>query len=157
MQVCHDHHGIGRRLDEDHPRVLFDRRFDVRDVRRVNEIKLDIVVRQNAREETKRAAVGVIRDDDVLARFDEPQRRINRGHPGSEGVTELRAFERSDVAFQREARRVLCPRILETFMLAESFLRVSRSLIDRDGDRARRRVGLLSGMNGCCGETHNNQ
>ena len=124
MQVCHDHHGIGRRLDEDHPRVLFDYRFDVRDVRRINEIKLDLVVRQNAREETKRAAVGVIRDDDMLAHFDEPERRINRGHPGSECVAEARAFQCRDVALNGEPRRVVRARVLESLVLAETFLRV---------------------------------
>ena len=50
LKVCNDHHGVRRRLDEYHARVLLDGGLNVRDVGSVNEIKLNVVVRQYARE-----------------------------------------------------------------------------------------------------------
>ena len=47
LQIRDDHHRIGRRLDKHHLRVVFDCGFDVRNVRRVDEVKLDAVVREN--------------------------------------------------------------------------------------------------------------
>ena len=70
FQIRHDHHGIGRRLDKDHARIVFDCGLDVADVGRVNKAELDAIVRKDAIEQTKGAAVGVVRNDDVLAAFD---------------------------------------------------------------------------------------
>jgi hypothetical protein len=57
-------------------------------------------------------------------------------------------FDRRDVALERHARRVLRAAVLEAGVrLAEAVLHVRRGLIDRRDDRARRRIGLLSGVN----------
>ena len=75
-----DHHRIGRRFEKHHLRVWLDRGFDVQRIGSVDIIKLDVVVRENAIEETRRAAVGVVGNDDVFAGFYESQRGVDRGH-----------------------------------------------------------------------------
>jgi hypothetical protein len=155
LQVRDDHDRVGRRLQKDHPRIIPDRGLDVRDLRSVDEAELDLVVGEDAAEEAERAAVGIIGDDDVLAGLDEAESGVNRRHPGGESVAEARAFERREVLFEGEARRVLGPRILEALVPSEALLRVGRGLVDRDGDGAGRRVGLIARVNCCCRKSHN--
>ncbi len=70
FQVRNDHHGIRRRLDKDHARIVFDGGLDVADVGGVNKAELDAIIRKDAIEQTEGAAVRVVRNDDVLAAFD---------------------------------------------------------------------------------------
>ena len=76
----------------------------------------------------------------MIARFYQSHGGVDRRHPRSKSKTELRAFERSDVLFHALTSWVLRARIFVAFVLAETFLRVRGSLIDRNGDRAGGRV-----------------
>ena len=80
FQIRKDHYGIGRRLDKHHLSAWLDRGFDVEWIRRVDVIESKVVVCEYAIEETRRATVSVIGDDDVFAGFDKSQRCIDRGH-----------------------------------------------------------------------------
>ncbi len=58
------------------------------------------------------------------------------------------ALERRDVLLEREAGRILHPRVLEPLVLAELVVEVGRGGVDRHGDRAGRRIRMLPGMDG---------
>ena len=111
-------------------------------------------MRQHAAEEAERPPVRVVRDDDVLARLHQPERRVNRRHPRREGVAEARALQGRDVALDGQARRVLRARVLVALVPTESVLRVSGRLINRNRHRARRRVGVVARVYGCCSKAH---
>src|SRR5438034_2988352 len=147
LQVGHDHDRIGRRLDKNHFSIWLERGFYVQRFRSIYKIKLEVVICEDLCEETRRPAVSVIGNDHVLTRFDKPQRGIDGGHTGSKGKAEARAFESGDVGFDCRTSRVLCARVLETFVFSKSILRVRRGLIDWNRNRPRRRVGFLSRMN----------
>src|SRR5258705_9808388 len=99
-KIGDDHHRISGCLNEDHSGVLLDCALYVERVRRVNEIKLEVVVGEDFREQTGRAAVSVIRDHDVLAGFYETKCRIDGRHPGSEGETKPATLQRRDVLLE---------------------------------------------------------
>src|SRR5215217_5647477 len=80
FQIRNDHHRIGWRFQKHHLSVRLDRGLDVQRIRRVYKIELDVVVSENAYEETRGAAVGVVRHDDVIAGFNESQGGIDCGH-----------------------------------------------------------------------------
>ena len=125
LEIRKDHYGISRRLDKYHLCVWFDCRFDVEWIGCVNVIEREVVVREYEIEETRSAAVGIVGHDDVFAAFDESQRGIDRGHAGSERITETSAFECGDISFDCRARRVLRACVLVTFVLPERVLCVS--------------------------------
>src|SRR6266511_2627619 len=79
-QICNDHNRVGRGLYENHPGVGLDRCLYVERIGCVYEIKLEVIVREYLREETKSAAVGVIGNDYVLAGFNQPERGIDGCH-----------------------------------------------------------------------------
>src|SRR6185369_3098485 len=118
-------------------------------------IELDVIVRENTIEETRRAAVSVVGDDDVFACFDQSQGCVDCGHAGSECESETCSFKRSDVSFYCGTCRVLSACVLVAFVLSECVLRVRRGLIDRDGNRAGALVRFRSGVYCSCGESHN--
>src|SRR5438552_2570938 len=88
-QVRHNHNRICRRFQKNHLRIWFDCSLNIEDVRRIDKIKFDIVIRQYSSEETEGAAVGIIRHDYMFTGIDETQSCINRCHPRSESKTEL--------------------------------------------------------------------
>src|SRR5712692_9408684 len=98
-------------------------------------------------EETKGAAVSVIGNDDVFTGFDQPQRGIDRCHSRGESIAIFSAFESCKIAFNRKSCGVGSPRVLESLVPAQTFLGISRRLIDRYSDRARRLIGLIAGVN----------
>ena len=80
LQVGDDHHRISWRFEKHHLRVWLDRGFDVQRIGRINEIKLEVVVRENASEQTRRAAISVVGNDDVFAGLYESERCVDRRH-----------------------------------------------------------------------------
>src|SRR2546426_12482929 len=69
FEIRNDHHWICRGLDKYHAGIVFDCGFDVSDLGSINKIELNPVVRQYPREQTKSAAVSIIRNNHVLAGF----------------------------------------------------------------------------------------
>src|SRR5204863_6639398 len=98
FKVSDDHHRVGRRLDKDHLAVLFDRGFDIKWIRCVDKLKLDVVIRQYFCKEPCRSSVGVVRNDDMFARFDEFQCSVDRRHARCEGKPETSSLECCDVS-----------------------------------------------------------
>ncbi len=146
LQIGDLHRRVRGRLDEEHPRRGRDGLPHGLRVRRVHVVEGDAEVREDLREEAVRAAVRVAADEDVVPRLHEGQheRRLG-GHAGGERVGDGAALERGELLFQREARRVLRPRVLVAVAwLAERFLDVRRGLEDGDGHRARDGLRLLS-------------
>ena len=82
----------------------------------------------------------------MLARFHETERGIYSRHPRSKGKPETSAFQSGHVAFNRRARRILRACVLVAFVLADAFLNVCRSLINRDRYCARGGVRFLPRM-----------
>ena len=122
LQVSHDHHGVRRRLDENHLRVVFDRGFHVSDVGCVHEFELYPVVRQHSLEQPVGAAIGVVRNDDVVAGFHQAQRRVDRRHTGSECVAKLCPFQGREISLQRQPRRIRRARVLKPLVLSQTVL-----------------------------------
>ena len=102
--------------------------------------------RQHLVEEAERAAVGVLRDDDVVAGLEHRADRGDRRHAGREGEPGLAALDRRDVLLEREARRILRARVLVALVHAQLVLDVGGCLIDGRDDRAGRRIRLLAGV-----------
>jgi hypothetical protein len=69
--VAERHHGIRRGLEMEETCVFPDGPFDALGVRGIHEGELDTVPRQDLGEVTVRPAVGQVRADDVISRFDE--------------------------------------------------------------------------------------
>src|SRR5258708_36221709 len=112
LQIGDYHSGICRRFDEDHSGVWLDGCLDVQNICSVDKIKFNVVVGENLRKQTGRAAISVIRDDNVLTALDQAQRGIDRGHTGSEGKTKTGAFQSRQVSLERRPRGVLGARVL---------------------------------------------
>ena len=61
-------HRVGRRLDEQHPRLRRESPRSIElELRRVDVAERQLVARQHLVEQPERAAVGVVGDDDVIA------------------------------------------------------------------------------------------
>ena len=148
------HHRIGRRLEEDDLRIRPQRRADFFDARGVDVRELQAELLADLVEEAERAAVHVLAGDDVIARLQHAEDGVRRRHPRGEAVRVFAAFERGEVRLEHGARRVLRPRVLEAFVLAELRLHVGRGLENRIGDGAGDRLRLLAGVDAIGGEAH---
>jgi hypothetical protein len=80
-QVGDAHHGVGRRLDEQHPRRRRHRPFDLVEVRRVDIGEGQLVPPQHLVEQPERAAVGIVRHHHVIAGLQHGRNRADRSHP----------------------------------------------------------------------------
>jgi len=67
-------------------------------------------------------------------------------------VARVPPFERRDVLLEGGTRAVLHPRVLVALVDPELVVDVGRGGVDRDGDGAGRRVGLLAGVDGAGGK-----
>ena len=141
-------HRVGRRLEEQHPRLRRDRGLDLIELRGVDVAERQPVARQHLVEQPERAAVGVVGDDDVIAGREQLGDRVDRRHARGEGEAGPAALDRREVGFERGARRVLRARVLVALVPAELLLHVGGRLVDRRDDRARRRV-RCPGRRGC--------
>ena len=141
-------HRVGRRLDEQVLGVRLDRRLDQLGLRGVDIGEVEAELAAHLLEQPERAAVGVVADQHVIAGLEPRQQRVDRRHARRKRKRRGARFDRRDVALERHARRVLRAAVFEAGMrLAEAVLHVGRGLIDRRDDRARRGIGLLSGVN----------
>src|SRR5207248_10274245 len=66
---------------------------------------------QHAIKEPERSSIDIIGDDHVVTRLQQRQDRVDGGHPGCERKAGAPVFHRRDISLDREARRVLGPRV----------------------------------------------
>ena len=140
-------------LDVDDARVLLDRVLeDLRALRRIDERRLDAVIRERVLEEVVRAAVDGRRRDDVLAAVDERLDGVgNSRRAGGDSDRRDAALERRDAAGEDVLRRVREASVDVARVLQREAIRrvlsivenVTRRLVDGDGARVRRGIGLL--------------
>ena len=122
--VYKGHHRVSRRFDENHSSFSSRCFFDIVRLACINVAKLEPKVPQNFVEQAKRATVGVIADDDVIAPFEQRHHRIGGRHSGRECEARSATFERRQVLLECHPSRVLSPRVLEAFVLTQPFLGV---------------------------------
>ncbi len=91
----------------------------------------------------------------MIARPEQPEDRINRGHARSKNVGGVAAFEFGESFFERLAVGMIGPRVVVALaVFAELFLDVGRGLINWRDDGASGGIGLLPDVNGVGGKTH---
>ena len=140
------HHRIGRGFDEQHPGRGRHRALDVVEVRRVDVRERQLIAAQDLVEEPERAAVGVVGHDDVVAGLQHRGNGADGRHARRKRESFLARLDGGEVSLERHPRRVLRPGVFIALVAAERLLDVRRGLIDRRDDGARRRVGLLAGV-----------
>src|SRR5829696_7089268 len=97
-------------------------------------------------EKAPRAAIEIVRGDDMGAVVERVEHRRGRGEPGAEGEAGRAAFEVGDAALEGHAGRVLRARVFVALVDARTLLRVGRGGVDRHHHGAGGRVRLLAGM-----------
>ena len=80
-EIGDPHDRVGRRFDEQHPRLRTDRPLDLLEPRRVDVAERQLILRQHLVEQPEGAAVCVVGDDDVVARLQHRRDRADRRHP----------------------------------------------------------------------------
>src|ERR1700758_2687847 len=85
-KIRHNHRRIRWRLHINHPRVRFDRGFDVLQTRSVYITELKTEIDEQFFRQPKTSAITRLRKNRVLARPQQPEPRIDRRHPGSEHI-----------------------------------------------------------------------
>src|SRR5690606_33469049 len=135
-------------LDPNQTRFIAYPFLDLRHIGGVNKMKLNTVVFKKLRENAIRAAVQVVARNHLVPRTQQFEDSFSGRHPARERQAILSVLQSRDAVFQGLARRVGTPRVLVALMVTRRGLLIGGSLVDRRHDRSRRRVGLLSGMNG---------
>ena len=159
LEIRHVQLRIADGLDVDRPGLVVDRlpvRFRIA---RIDELHLAAQPRERVVEQLVGPAVEVVARHDLVAHLRDRQqgvgdRRLARGHAQRARA----AFERGHPLLEDVRRRVHQPRVdVAEFLQREEIRRVlavaedvRRRLVDRHRPRARRRVGLLAGMEGQC-------
>src|SRR5437868_13861828 len=90
----------------------------------------------------------------MISGTQQPENRIDARHPRGENVSAMPSFQLGHGALERFAVRMIRSRVVVTFVLAQFFVYIRRSLIDRRDDRAGGRIRLLPHMNGIGCKTH---
>ena len=96
------------------------------------------------REHPEDAAVDVVHADHALARVDEVHERRRGTDSGGVRGAELRPLERGEAGLERRPRRVRDPRVVVALVDADRLMDVRGRLVDRQRERARRRIRLLA-------------
>ncbi len=109
---------------------------------------------QNGVKETRHSSISFLGADDVVAALQQSHDRVNGGHPRGEGQTQLSAFERGQIAFQRRSGGVARAGIFVPLMLSQFFLHVGGRLENGNHHRPGRGIGFLSLVNGIGCKTH---
>src|ERR671932_1366854 len=103
-------------------------------------------------EQSERAAVDIVRGDDVVARVEQMQQRVFRGHAARKGQPEAATVERGETGLERGAGRIGGARVVVALVDSDFGLRVRAGLVDRHDDRACGRVRVLPDVNGAGGK-----
>ncbi len=100
-------------------------------------------------DQAERAAVRVVAEQDALSRAHEgAQDRVLRRQPARERQAVRAVLERGQADLERGAGRVAGAGVLVALVVAHRVLGERRRQRDGRHDRARRRVGVLAGMDG---------
>ena len=119
---------IARRFDPNHSRVLFDRRLKARCVGKIDISKIEIRgATPDFFEQTKRAAIEIIADDNVRSAFEQIERGRHGGESGSKGKTAGAALEIGNAFFVSKPGRIDRARIIVAFVFARTFLDIGRA------------------------------
>ena len=146
---------VGRRLAPDDPGGRPQRRAQRVDVREVHRRVLDPPRCEDLVDEPERAAVGVVRDDEVVAgAHQHAQEDVARSHTRAERPAVPAALERGQAFLQRGAGGVRAARVL-----VPARARAADAVLDEGGrqvqggdHRARGGVGVLPGVDRVRGE-----
>ena len=144
---------IGRALDPHELRLFFESFLDRVRVGRIDESERKPEALVDLRHDPVRAAVEVISRDDVIARRQKAQHRVDRGHARREAQPVLAALELGERLLERRARRIARARVLVALGLRGLGLDVGRGEEDGRHDRARDGLGLGAGVDGEGAET----
>ncbi len=134
------HHGIGRGLAEDHAGRRCHGPLDLPDIAHIDEREPEAKPGIDLLHQTVGAAIDVLAADDVIAGFEQLERRIEGGEAGAEREAVGGAFQARDIPLQGFAGRVLGPGVFVALMAPEPLLHVRRRLINRGHDRAGEQV-----------------
>ena len=144
---------IGGRLDPQESGSPRDRPFNGPEVGRFDKRKRQAEVFEHSLEEPIGAAVNVPRGDHMIALLEQQHRGGRGAHARGESQPVLGVLQTRQRVLQRRTRGIVRPRIIVAFMHSGRALRVGAGLKYRNGDRARGRFGLLSGVNGAGGKS----
>src|ERR1700674_4380413 len=147
-KIAELHQRIGRRLQKHQPGVLLERALNIVDVGCIDVSECKTKVNEDLIEQTRRPAVEIVAGDDVVACFKHRSNRIDGSHAAGAHARRRSAFERSEVRLQPVASRIRYARVLVSFVLADFFLDVGGSRVDRYSNGPRSGVGLLSDVDG---------
>ena len=151
-QVRYTEDRVGGRLEEEHLRRRTHGRFDGAGVRRIDVAEVELVFAEDLLEQAVGAAVGVVGHHHVVAGLEQGHDGAFGRHARGEREARRSAFDGGHIGFERRPRRVLRARVLVPLVLPERLLHVGGRLINRDGDRAGRGVGLLARVHTDSGE-----
>ncbi len=126
------------------PRLRLPRGLERGRVAQVARRPRDAVAFVHARNQAERAAVGVVRDDHVIARVECAQYRVLGREATRKRESVARTFERRDARFQRGARGVAAARVLVAAVLPTASWAKVVGETDRRDDRTRMRLGILA-------------
>ena len=146
---------VGRRLAPDDAGGRPHRRAQGVDVAEVDRGVLDAPRREDLVDQPERAAVGVVRDDDVVAGAQEhPQQHVARAHARAERAGVPAALQRGQALLQRGAGGVRAARVLVAAgaRAADAVLGEGGRQVQGGDHRARGGVGFLPGMDRVRGE-----
>jgi hypothetical protein len=141
-------HRVGRRLDPHDARLVPPLPVDRVEVGEVDRRPGQAARLVHARDEPVRAAVGVVRDEHMVARVQPPQQGVLRRQPAREREAVARLLERREALLERAAGGIAAAGVLEAVVLAHRPLRERRGQRDRRHHRTGRAVGLLAGVDG---------
>ncbi len=148
VQVDDAHQRVRRRLQQQERGRLRQGLGDGRVIALVDIDQVDQALAGTGIEQALRAPVAIVRHDDALAsRQVLPQqiqrRQARRGHDRA-----FAAFEVGDDVGDHLARRIARARIVVGPLLAEAFEGIVRRQVDRRHDRAVRRIGIDTDIDG---------
>ncbi len=145
-QVGQGQDRIRRRLQEQHPGAIVDRRADRRRVGGVDPGDLQSAGACQPLEQPVGPAVDVLGGDQPVAGAQQAEHGVDRRHARGEGTRRRSAFEIVQVAFEGRPCRVDHPAVAPGRATVQIPLAIGRRQTDRRRDRAGRRVRLLAGV-----------
>jgi hypothetical protein len=161
---------LGQRLDvadiagrvadafaKDRARIAVDQRLDIGRVVGFGEADMEAEARQQMRKQRVSGAVELWHCDDVGAGVGQVEERVVQSRlPRGDTERADSALQRGDAAVEHIDRRVVDPAVAKTWSfeveqrgaVLGAFELVGGGLVDRHGDRLRRRIAVITAMDG---------
>ena len=147
--VGHVQPRVRRRLSPDEPGTRSHGRLDGRRIGHVHERRLQAPPREVIAQQDRRAVVGILGRDHVIAGIERLEDGRRRGRSGRERRGARAAFQLAETRLEREPRGVGRPRVNETAgILAVRGALEGSGQMNRRRHRARARIDGAAGMNG---------